>query len=69
MIVSVHCPICGHHLAGHSCENSEGLKIMAYCPMCDKEYLFEEHQNTQKNKDYNKNIRYRRADRLYRDDK
>ena len=49
MIVSVFCPICGHHLAGHNCENSKTLNITAYCPICDNEYLFEEHQNIQEN--------------------
>ena len=45
IVVSVSCPICGHHLAGFGTLENDALKIMAYCPLCDNEYTFEENKN------------------------
>ena len=44
MIISVSCPICGHHLAGHGYIENDILRIKAYCPLCDNEYRFEENK-------------------------
>lgn len=45
MIISVFCPICGHHLVGYGYEEKNVLKITAYCPLCDNEYMFKENKN------------------------
>ncbi len=41
IVISVFCPICGHHLAGHGIVNGEMAQIMAYCPLCNESFTFE----------------------------
>ena len=46
-LISVSCPICGHHLVGFGKIEKDILRIRAYCPLCDSEFIFDEDKKIQ----------------------
>lgn len=50
IVISVYCPICGHHLVGYGAVDGADVHIDAYCSLCDKNYIFNSVLDTPQNK-------------------